>query len=303
LNGGAAPDRNDEYLFYQTLLGAWPDEPMTAQGLEQFRERVLAYMEKATREAKVHTSWINPDAGYDQAIRHFVQAALDDHANNRFLRDFRQMQPRVAFYGRLNSLTQTLLKLTSPGVPDFYQGTELWDYSLVDPDNRRPVDYERRCGLLQRLKRQLSQAGQNLVPVLEELLASPADGRLKLYVIFAALNFRRQHVSLFNDGDYLPLSISGEKSSHVCAFARTLESETIMVVVPRLPVGLTEEKEIWPLGNGIWQKTAMELPSETPGMFHNLFTGEKVNTGSIRQRRCIFLAEVFRSFPLALLVR
>jgi len=304
LNGGAAPDRNDEYLFYQTLLGAWPDEPMSAPDLEQFRERVLAYMEKATREAKVHTSWVNPDVGYDQAVRHFVQAALDDHANNLFFRDFQEMHPRVAFYGRLNSLTQTLLKLTSPGVPDFYQGTELWDYSLVDPDNRRPVDYGLRRERLQGLKRQLSQAGQNLVPVLEELLASPAKGRLKLYVIFAALNFRRQHVSLFNKGDYLPLSISGEKSSHVCAFARTLESETIIVVVPRLPVGLTEGKEVWPLGNEIWQKTAVELPAETAaGMFRNLFTGEKVNTSSVHQKRCIFLAEVFSSFPLALLVR
>lgn len=304
LNGTVAPDRNDEYLFYQTLLGAWPDTPMSGESLQQFRERILAYMEKATREAKVHTNWVNPDHDYERAVRHFVQAALDDHANNLFLRDFQQLQQRVAFYGRLNSLTQTLLKLTSPGVPDFYQGTELWDYSLVDPDNRRPVDFELRRGLLQGLKRQLSQAEHDPVPVLQELLASPADGRLKLFQMFTVLNFRHRNVSLFNQGNYAPLTISGEKTNHVCAFARTLGTEAIVVVVPRLSVGLTGGNEIWPLGNETWQKTAVELPSEiAAGVFHNLFTGEAVSAGMVHQQRCLMMANVFRSFPLALLVR
>jgi len=305
LNGSVAPDRNDEYLFYQTLLGAWPDTPMSGESrLQQFRERILAYMEKATREAKVHTNWVNPDHDYERAVRHFVQAALDDHSNNLFLRDFQQLQQRVAFYGRLNSLTQTLLKLTSPGVPDFYQGTELWDYSLVDPDNRRPVDFELRRGLLQGLKRQLSQAEYDPVPVLRELLEGPADGRLKLFLMFTVLNFRRRNVSLFNQGNYVPLTISGEKMNHVCAFARTLGTEAIVVVVPRLSVGLTGGKEIWPLGSETWQKTALELPCEiAAGVFHNLFTGEAVSAGMVHQQRCLMMANVFRSFPLALLVR
>ena len=304
VNGNAAPDRNDEYLFYQTLLGAWPDAPISTQELQQFRERVLAYMEKATREANVHTSWVNADEDYEHAVRHFVQAALDDYVNNLFLRDFQQLQQRVAFYGRLNSLTQTLLKLTSPGVPDFYQGNKLWDYSLVDPDNRRPVDYELRRELLQGLKRQLSQAEHDPMPVLQELLASPTDGRLKLFLIYTVLNFRRRNVSLFNRGSYVPLSISGEKLNHVCAFARTLDTETIVIVVPRLSVALTEGKEVWPLGNEIWQKTALTLPSEIPaGVFRNFFTGETVGTELVHQKRCFFLAKVFRSFPLALLVR
>lgn len=301
LNGRAAPDRNDEYLFYQTLLGAWPEDTIETEDLEQFRKRILAYMEKVTREAKVHTSWVNPDEAYDRAVRQFVTAALDDHANNLFLRDFSQMQQRVAFYGRLNSLTQTLLKLTSPGVPDFYQGTELWDWSLVDPDNRRPVDYERRRVLLQGLKRQLSQAGQNVELILEDLLTTPTDGRLKLFLIFTVLNFRRRHVSLFNRGDYLPLSVTGEKISHVCAFARTLEANSIVVVAPRLPVGLTDGQETWPLGNKTWQKTAVEMPSEiTGGTFHNLFTGEKLN---IDTRHRIPVGEILHSFPLAVLAK
>jgi len=211
LNGTAAPDRNDEYLLYQTLLGACPDAPISTQDLQQFQGRVLAYMEKATREAKVHTNWVNPDEDYEHAVRHFVQAALDDHANNLFFRDFQQLQRRVAFYGRLNSLTQTLLKLTSPGIPDFYQGTELWDYSLVDPDNRRPVDYELRRSLLQQLEERLSQAEYDPVPVLQELLECPADGRLKLFLMLTVLNFRRRNVSLFNDGNYVPLTLSGER--------------------------------------------------------------------------------------------
>jgi (1->4)-alpha-D-glucan 1-alpha-D-glucosylmutase len=303
LNGDVAPDRNDEYLLYQTLLGAWPDGPISAQDLQQFRERILAYMQKAAREAKVHTNWVNPDEDYERALRHFVLGTLDDHANNLFLRDFQQLQQRVAFYGRLNSLTQTLLKLTSPGVPDIYQGTELWDYSLVDPDNRRPVDYERRRGLLQALKQQLSQTEYGPVPPLQELLGSPADGRLKLFLILTVLNFRRRSSSLFKGGKYVPLKPRGERMNHVCAFARTLETESIIVIVPRLPVGLTDGKEIWPLGRETWERTVVELPSEiTARVFHNLFTGEKICTETVHQKHCLMMSNIFRSFPQALLV-
>src|SRR5262249_29388239 len=157
-----APDRNDEYLLYQTLLGAWPAEPMTAEGIASFRERVAAYMQKATKEAKVHTSWVNPNEEYDDAVRQFVFRVLPDSPDDPFLKDLLALQRKVAFFGCFNSLAQVLLKLTCPGVPDFYQGSELWDLSLVDPDNRRPVDYRRRRELLSALQGRIAAAGEEL---------------------------------------------------------------------------------------------------------------------------------------------
>jgi (1->4)-alpha-D-glucan 1-alpha-D-glucosylmutase len=176
---------------------------------------------------------------------------------------------------------------------------------LVDPDNRRPVDYQLRRRLLQGLKRQLSEAEQDPVPVLKELLANPTDGRLKLFLIFTVLNFRRGNVALFNQGTNVPLSISGEKMKHVCAFARTFDTETIVVAVPRLSVELTEGKEVWPLGSEIWEKTAVAIPSDTKvgGELRNLFTGEMVSTKTVHQTHFIFVAKILRSFPVAILVR
>src|SRR5262249_3393739 len=137
-----APDANEEYLLYQTLLGAWPLEPCSAEEYGQFVKRIGAYMEKALHEAKVHTSWINPNADYDKAVQDFLARILDENASRPFLDDFRAFRQRISRLGLFNSLAQTVLRLTAPGVPDTYQGTELWDFSLVDPDNRRPVDYE-----------------------------------------------------------------------------------------------------------------------------------------------------------------
>src|SRR5262249_35042279 len=152
-------DRNDEYLLYQTLLGAWPEEPLSGQALAEFRQRIAGYMRKATKEAKVHTSWINPNTEYDDAVRQFVERLLPE-GGDPFLEGLRCLQRRVAFFGYFNSLSQLLPKLTSPGVPDLYQGTELWDFSLVDPDNRRPVDFRRRRELLVALQERIGQAGR-----------------------------------------------------------------------------------------------------------------------------------------------
>src|SRR5262249_26514431 len=149
-----APDRNEEYFFYQTLVGAWPLEPYTAEEHADFVARIQAYMNKAIHEAKERSSWINPDPVYDEAVRQFVSRVLDREKNVRFLRHFRTFQRWISHCGLFNSLSQTLLKIASPGVPDIYQGTELWDFSLVDPDNRRPVDYDRRRQMLERLKGQ-----------------------------------------------------------------------------------------------------------------------------------------------------
>jgi (1->4)-alpha-D-glucan 1-alpha-D-glucosylmutase len=304
VDGELAPDRNDEYLLYQTLVGAWPEELLTPQGFSDFRERIAAYMHKATLEAKIHTSWVNPNEEYDAAVRNFVYRLLDTRIRNRFLEDFRPLQQRVAYFGPFNSLAQVLLKLTSPGVPDIYQGTELWDFSLVDPDNRRPVDYQRRRALLKDLQDRIARSGQNLIPLVNELLENSQDGRIKLYLISQTLNFRRLRKQLFSEGTYLPLEGSGEKKDHLCSFARTRGNEAILVVAPRLVVGLSGGFEKPPLGEDLWKDTWLNLPPELAGQpYRNLFTGERpfVEDGGNLTR--LSLATIFSYFPVALLER
>jgi (1->4)-alpha-D-glucan 1-alpha-D-glucosylmutase len=299
-----APDRNDEYLLYQTLVGAWPAEPPSPEELGRFTERIAAYMYKATMEAKIHTSWVNPNKEYETAVRNFVTRLLDTKRRNRFLEDFTAFQRRVAYFGQFNALAQVLLKLTSPGVPDIYQGTELWDFSLVDPDNRRPVDYQRRRSLLNDLKAKANRAGRDLIPLLQELLGASQDGRIKLYLICRTLNFRRSHKDLFLRGTYLPLEATGEKKDHLCAFARVLAGEAILVAVPRLVVGLTGGLEQPPLGAGTWRDTRILLPSETAGpVYQDLFTGQTLSAEERDGKAALVLADVFSHFPVALLER
>src|SRR5262249_35531427 len=242
-----APDRNDEYLLYQTLLGTWPPEPPTAEAFAQFRERIAAYMHKATKEAKVHTSWVNPNEEYDAAVRQFVARLLPDTADDPFLNDLLALQRRVAFFGYFNSLAQVLLKLTCPGVPDLYQGTELWDLSLVDPDNRRPVDYDLRQEILAEFRIRLDKGGQDLTQLTAELLANLADGRINFYLISQALIFRRPHEEVFARGDYFPLEAIGSKRDHVCAFARVAGDQVLLSIAPRLVVGFGDGAERPPL--------------------------------------------------------
>ena len=218
--GQPAPSRNDEYLFYQSLVGVWPLGPVNGEDLRELAARLAAYMEKATHEAKVHTSWINPDAEYDAAIREFVSAVLDDHAKNRFLAEFRHFHEQVVNWGLYGALSQILLKLTSPGVPDIYQGQELWDFSLVDPDNRRPVDFALRRKMLARLRKDAGRNDRSLLALARQLAQDPRDPRLKLLVTWRVLQYRRQHADLFRLGDYIPLDVIGPQAKHVCAFAR-----------------------------------------------------------------------------------
>jgi (1->4)-alpha-D-glucan 1-alpha-D-glucosylmutase len=302
IDGKVAPDRNDEYLFYQTLLGAWPAKPMSPPDLEFFTNRILAYMLKATKEAKVHTSWVNPNEGYDRAVHRFVCAVLDHKQTNLFLKDFSSLQRKVAFYGHLNGLALLLLKLTAPGIPDMYQGTELWDYSLVDPDNRRVVDFEYRRQTLVELKAEIERAGRDLPVLARELLESAHDGRVKLYVTYRTLNFRRDHADLFSKGDYIPLEVAGEKREHVCAFARGFGQEKIIVAVPRLIVGLTGGDGQLPLGQSVWLNTRLVLPRH-PSLqrYDNVFTGESVSAEEQERQIGLPLSELFRSFPVALL--
>jgi (1->4)-alpha-D-glucan 1-alpha-D-glucosylmutase len=296
-----APDRNAEYLLYQTLLGAWPDGPLTAASLGRFRERVAAYMQKATKEAKVHTSWINPNEEYDAAVRDFVVRVLPDRPDDPFLSDLLALLRRVSYFGYFNSLSQLLLKLACPGTPDLYQGTELWDFSLVDPDNRRPVDFRRRRDALRELRGRVERAGEDLSPLAGELLDALPDGRVKLYLIYRALTFRRSHERLFARGSYVPLDAAGPRREHVCAFARVLDGEVLFVAVPRLVVRLVGGAERPPVGAEVWGKTRLLLPPELAGRgFRNLFTGELAVVADHGGAPSLPLAAVLGRFPVAL---
>jgi (1->4)-alpha-D-glucan 1-alpha-D-glucosylmutase len=299
LEDGPAPDANEEYLFYQTLLGAWPLEPFTNGDRVRFIERVQGFMQKALHEAKVHSSWINPDAAYDEALRQFVARALDPNVSGAFLEDVRGLAARITHYGMFNSLAQTLIKLAAPGVPDTYQGTELWDFSLTDPDNRRPVDYERRRQMLRELREKVSSAGERLPALARELVARKEDGRAKLYLTWRALTCRREHAGLFSSGEYLPLEVIGAKNDFVFAFARRMDRQCAVVAVPRLLATLVPDTERMPLGTDVWQETALALPELPARKLWNIFTGEKLTlSGSAPQR--LLLARAFANFPVAL---
>ena len=252
------PDRNAEYLLYQVLVGAWPLQV----------ERVAAYMEKASKEAKVHTSWVSPDADYDAALRSFVEAVM---ADGDFVSDLEAfVQPLIA-HGRTNSLAQTLVKLTAPGVPDIYQGCEVWDLSLVDPDNRRPVDYALRRALLEEIEAEGAPAA----------LRRADDGGTKLLVVARALAMRRSSHALRGASPYEPLTFTGAASEHGVGYMR---GDDVAVIVPRLP--LTLER------SGGWAETTTRLPG---GPWHNVFTEGVVEGGDVR------VADVLSDFPVALL--
>jgi (1->4)-alpha-D-glucan 1-alpha-D-glucosylmutase len=293
VNEELAPAPNDEYLIYQTLIGAFP---YTEEELNSFKGRVIAYMHKAINEAKVRSNWVNPNDAYAEAIAHFVTTALDDPV---FREAFDPFQQRVAFYGHFNSLAQTLLKLTVPGVPDIYQGNELWDYSLVDPDNRRPVDYEKRRTMLTEMK---ALAEDDLPGLLADMLENIETGMVKLFVSHRVLDFRREHWMLFRDGDYVPVEVEGVKAKHVVAFLRRTDDEAILVVVPRLVVGLTEGREVVPAGRGVWRQTNLLLPAEYQGVqLGNIFTGADVVPVVEDGQVVLPVAELLEEFPVGVL--
>jgi (1->4)-alpha-D-glucan 1-alpha-D-glucosylmutase len=271
VNGSPAPSANDEYLLYQTLLGAWPVEPLRGdEAWQTFSGRIEAYMLKAIREAKENTSWINRNTEYEAAVSSFVKALLAPGLKNRFLPDFVPFQRHVARIGIWNSLAQTLLKLTCPGVPDIYQGNDLWDFSLVDPDNRRPVDFTRRVEMLQSLR---GRGDAFSVEDLRDLLRTPEDGRPKLYLIWKALGLRQQHAELFRQGEYIPLSAEGAKADHVVAFVRKSGTAMALVVVPRQMGGLLDDSDLPPLGSEFWGDTNVLLPFRFENLQNTLGAG------------------------------
>jgi (1->4)-alpha-D-glucan 1-alpha-D-glucosylmutase len=297
-----APDRNVEYLLYQTLLGAWPVEPYSDDEYATFVGRIQAYMEKATHEAKVHTSWINPNADYDQALRQFVGRILDPAVSLEFLDDIRAFQRKISRYGFFNSLSQCLLKIAAPGTPDIYQGTELWDFSLVDPDNRRPVDYDKRRQLLaELLKRSCSPKGRQELAA--ELVNTMADGRIKLYVTALALRCRRTYPGLFSVGSYSAIEPVGSKAEHIFSFVRRHHDYTALAAAPRLVAKLLPDSTGLPHGCKIWGDTMLPLPEELGDrLWRSLFTGETLTAVAHQGRPALPAAQVFAHFPVALLL-
>jgi (1->4)-alpha-D-glucan 1-alpha-D-glucosylmutase len=279
-------------------VGAWPLQEADETGLAVFRERIRAYMEKAMREAQAHTSWTNVNEEYEEAGASFVDALLSGTETNLFLEEFLPFQRKVARLGALNSLSQTLLKLTAPGVPDVYQGNELWDFSLVDPDNRRPVDYGLRNGLLAGLKRMDPADAHS---VLEE--NTWEDGRPKLYLTWKALELRREMPELFERGEYVPLGTEGEMQDRLVAFARNLEGEAVISVAPRLYAGVTDGSGALLPRTGTWASTRVELPECLRGVeLRNVLTGETVRAEEQDGGAFLPAEDLLRSFPVALLV-
>ncbi|HEV3258288.1 MAG TPA: malto-oligosyltrehalose synthase [Gemmataceae bacterium] len=303
LEGMIAPDLNDEYLLYQTLVGAWPLDDGVGEGHARFVERIQQYMQKAIHEAKIHTSWINPNPAYDDAVRLFIGRLLDAEGNRAFLDDFRAFQRRVSHHGMVNSLSQTLLKIASPGVPDIYQGTELWDFSLVDPDNRRPVDYELRRRLLADLKSGIAAAGGDLPGLARQMARSMADGRIKLYVTYRGLHCRKENPGLFSTGEYHAADPEGSHSDHVCGFIRRQQGHWAVAAVPRLAAGLLSGGGDLPLGAEVWHDTSLLLPGiESGRQCRNVFTGEVLTTAARNGQASLLMADVFANFPVALLM-
>lgn len=304
VDGHLVPSRQEEYLLYQTLLGAYPLEEPTPDAAADFRTRVQAYMRKALREAKVHTSWINQNEAYEAGVERFIEAVLDETSSRRFLEAFRALGRTVAHFGLWNALAQTLLKLTGPGVPDIYQGCELWDFSLVDPDNRRAVDFARRRQYLAELQQRCRESPAGRLELGQQLMQQRLDGRIKLYVIWQSLQFRRAHASLFLAGDYIPLEASGTGHEHVFAFGRVHESQAVLVLVPRLLTRLLSGRSEVPCGAQVWGDTRVVIPeSLSSPAYRHLFTGETISPVRRDGLADLNLADVLANFPVAVLHR
>lgn len=307
LSGRLAPDANMESLIYQTLIGAWP---LYDRELPAFLDRLDAYLVKAAREAKTHTSWLEPDEEYERAIVRFARRIIEAKSPNVFLDEFLQIHEQTAVPGAVNSLAQLLLKIAAPGVPDFYQGTELWSLNLVDPDNRRPVDFRTRQQMLQDLRHPPARRSQ----VLQELLLNWRDARIKLFVTAEALRFRAAEPELFQHGDYIPLNVEGRHAAHVIALARRHANAHAIVVVP-IRVACFAAPVRFPLGESAWDDTRIILPAGFPNDWEEILSNQRLATETAglpsstgdadphpdEAPRCVRLATLLQDLPVALL--
>ncbi|CAN5746906.1 malto-oligosyltrehalose synthase [soil metagenome] len=286
----AVPDADADSLLYQTLVGAWP----IAGADDVFTQRIKAYMTKALREAKEQTSWRRPDEDYEQALASFIDALMEEFGRVGLAESIGDFARRVAPHGVLNSLTQALLKITAPGIPDIYQGTELWAFTLVDPDNRQPVDYAERQRLLAELSALIEFPD---APAVRTLLTSWEDGRIKLLFTALALHCRARRADLFSHGAVHSLDVNGTRTDHVIAFARTLDEDACIVVLPRWTTRLMSPGDSLP-GPDAWQDTRLTLPRTLQGLWRNTLTGVSMEAGSD-----IAIADLFGVVPFAVLER
>ncbi len=288
-NGGqSAPDRNEEYFIYQTLLGVWPLEE---ESRGPFLQRVQEHLIKATREAMVHTRWTRPNEAHERALTNFAAKVLGNE-NGGFLQDFQSFQRKVAYFGMANGLSQTLLKIASPGVADFYQGSELWDLRMVDPDNRGAIDFEKRTSAL----KEIMQPNYDLRGLVDRW----SDGRVKLHLIREALRFRRDHAALFQEGEFVPLQTAGCHARNVIAFLRRTQETSVLVAVPRWLTQVVRKGSDDPAQQD-WCDTRIMLPGDSPQQWTSVLSNTKVESQPRDGGRSMSPGEIFRDFPVALL--
>ncbi|WP_262966859.1 malto-oligosyltrehalose synthase [Methylobacter psychrophilus] len=303
VDGLLVPTANDEYFIYQTLLGIWPPSDPDQNELAQLNVRVSEYMVKAVREAKVHSSWVNPNTDYEDAVLAFTDALIKAPIEGEFMSDFLPFQRRIARLGLFNSLSQTLIKLTAPGVPDIYQGCELLDFSLVDPDNRRPVDFTHRKTLLDALQTLSTQTPQQRSVGVRALSDTLEDGRGKLLVVKSALALRERKPEVFWQGSYVPLAVKGEQAAHVCAYARIAGNSYVITVAPRFFAGLTDEAAMLPIGEKIWGDTTVVIPFHKLGTHYVCaFTGKLLEPQQQLSGWRLSVAQMLAEFPVGLFI-
>jgi (1->4)-alpha-D-glucan 1-alpha-D-glucosylmutase len=306
VDGEPAPDRADEYRFYQALVGVWPAD--LAAGVtrapDDLVSRLSDYMIKAVKEAKVHTSWLTPNEPYEEALRKFVKGVLTGAAGGRLMSVFLPFQQRIALLGAVNSLAQVVVKSGAPGVPDFYQGTEMWDFSLVDPDNRRAVDFERRCAALTDVDALLATEPEARQLEIAKWLEHWSDGRIKLLVTAAALRLRRNLPQVFLGGGYAPLTTEITVPGGAVAFARHApgNGDVVLFIAPRLCSRLVTGDRQAPLGGECWKTSRVMLPPELrERTFRDVITGAEIKPTTAGDSAWIFLGEAFQTLPVAIL--
>jgi (1->4)-alpha-D-glucan 1-alpha-D-glucosylmutase len=287
--GQVTPDNNEEYFFYQTLLGVWP---LDQEAFPNLLQRVQEHLLKATREAMVHTRWTRPNQQHEDALQSFAARVLSPE-NREFLEDFRQLQEKVAYYGMINGLSQTLLKIASPGVADFYQGSELWDLRLVDPDNRGQIDFGRRAAALNNIRTAEAASAEG---TLRDLVAHWQDGRIKMHLIWKALSFRRSHADLFHEAEFVPLQTAGCHAANVIAFLRKNARGSVLAAIPRWLSQIRRNNQQFD-----WCDTRLILPAGSPMEWTNLLATPSVAAQNREGETWVSANDLFRDLPVAFL--
>ncbi|HEY6441894.1 MAG TPA: malto-oligosyltrehalose synthase [Candidatus Acidoferrales bacterium] len=294
IEGHKVPDANEEYLIYQTLVGLWP---LDSSNPSSITERLQAYLVKATREAMINTRWTEPNKTHESALTAFIERLLSPK-NEGFLRDFSAFQKKTAYCGMINSLAGVLLKITCPGLPDFYQGSELWDFRLVDPDNRGRVDFGERSRLVETV---VSESDANLASAARDFLEHWPDGRIKLHVIRQTLAYRLKNDELFSKGDFIPLEARGKRAEHLIAYSRSLGDLCSLVVVPRWLAASQDDSSQTDLRE-FWQDTNLFLPRETSSSWRNIFTGRGIRGQLFDGNQTLLVGDLLAQFPVAVLI-